>query len=69
MTLYLCNGQSTQVSAQCPRYEEPLNWNCSHNKVKHLLKRHWVIQLFKVKHVLKYFAESEPIKRNVHKNM
>lgn len=38
-------------------------------KVKHLLKRHWIIQLFKVKHVLKYFAESEPIKRNVHKNM
>lgn len=38
-------------------------------KVKHLLKRHWILQLFKVKHVLKYFAESEPIKRNVHKNM
>lgn len=38
-------------------------------KVKHLLKRHWIILLFKVKHVLKYFAESEPIKRNVHKNM
>lgn len=38
-------------------------------QVKHLLKRHCIIQLFKVKHVLKYFAESEPIKRNVHKNM
>lgn len=36
--------------------------------VKHLLKRHWIIQPFKAKHALKHFAESEPIKRNVHRN-